>query len=107
MAYQTICQGPRRKDLSVGKVVRNHPEGQNVTVQPYKGIWKQLKVCHYPLSRAPDGTLTMSATSTPASETVRYAALVLQVELLVGGEINHGSARALSDRGWGLPYGNR
>ena len=99
VAYQTSGQGPRRKDLSIGKVLRNYPDGQNITIQPYKGIWRQLRVCHYPLYRAPDGTLTISATATAANETVRYSALVLQVELLVGGELNHGSARTLSDRG--------
>ena len=95
MAYQTVGQGPRCKDLSVGKVLRNYQEGQNVTIQPYKGIWRRLRVCHYPLYRAQDGTLTMSATTTLANETVRYSALVLQVELLVGGELNHGSARTV------------
>jgi len=41
-------------------------------------------------------------TSTVAKEQVRYEALVLTVELQVGGALSHGSARSLYDRGWGL-----
>ena len=37
-----------------------------------------------------------------AKESVRYGALVAQVEQLTGGSFTHGSARRLSDRGWGL-----
>ena len=38
----------------------------------------------------------------PARETVRYEALVFEVELLESGELSLGSARLLIDRGWGL-----
>ena len=41
-----------------------------------------------------------------AQEVIKYEALVQQVELLAGGELTHGSARRLLDRGWGL-YINR
>ena len=37
-----------------------------------------------------------------ARETVRYEALVFEVELLKSGELSLGSARTLIDRGWGL-----
>ena len=37
-----------------------------------------------------------------AKETVLYAALVAQVELLMGGELTHSSSRLLEKRGWGL-----
>ena len=45
---------------------------------------------------------TMTVTDRKAEVTVLYPALVLQVELLSGGELTHGSARTLSDRNWGL-----
>ena len=50
-----------------------------------------------------DGVSTVDPTrGRPAEAIVLYAALVLQVELLQGGELVHASARRLSDRGGGL-----
>ena len=102
MAYQTKSQGPEAKYLSIGRIIWNDVAGQRVTLNPFKGIWKQLRVCHYPLYLAEGGTLTTEAKDKKAEATVLYAALVLEVELLSGGELVHGAARTLSDRGWGL-----
>ena len=56
---------------------------------------------HLPCYQTPEG-YSLEAGPQIAKETVRYEALVSQVELLVGGELTAGSARRLSDRGWGL-----
>jgi hypothetical protein len=57
---------------------------------------------HLPQYQTPEGYSTTATASPEARETVRYEALVLQVELLRGGELTYGSARTLSNRGWGL-----
>ena len=46
--------------------------------------------------------MTTELTERVLEESVRYSAMKLQVELLVGGELTHGCARTLSDNGWGL-----
>lgn len=58
--------------------------------------------CHVPLYIGTEGELTKDEAGRRAEALVKYAALVLQGELLLGGELRHGSARELSDRGWGL-----
>ena len=105
MAYQVVLHGPKSKDLVVGKVIahdRSHREGQQVVVQPHKGVWRLVRLVHLPQYQTPDGYSTTVTSAPEARETVRYEALVLQVELLKGGELAYGSARTLSNRGWGL-----
>ena len=48
------------------------------------------------------GVVTTEVSLEPVTETIAYAAVVRTVELLKGGELTHGSARELSDHGWGL-----
>ena len=102
VAYQTMGNGPTARDLTVARVLRNLPEEQRVLVQPYKGVWRQVRVCHLPLFLSQQGAVTTDPSSRGVEESVRYSALVLQVELLVGGELTHSSAPTLSNRGWGL-----
>ena len=98
VAYQSKTGGPRSRDLTVGKVLVNLRQEQSVTVQPYRGQWSGMKVVHLPQFQTPNG-YSDSPVPNIAKEQVRYEALVLQVELLVGGELTHGSARTLHDRG--------
>ncbi len=49
-----------------------------------------------------DDSLTTEVRPRRAEACVQYAALVSQVELLIGGELTHGCSRKLSDRGRGL-----
>jgi hypothetical protein len=102
VAYQSVRNGPRAKELDVGLVIRKLHADERVLLHPYKGVWRQLRVCHYPRYRTEAGDLSTDPSPRQAEETVRYSALVLQVELLRGGELTYGSARTLSDRGWGL-----
>ena len=74
---------------------------QRVLVKPYKGVWRQVRVCHVPMYLE-YGTAITTPTDRRLEESVRYSALVLQVELRNGGELTHSSARMLSGRGWGL-----
>ena len=57
VAYQSVGNGPRAKELDVGRVVRNLQQDQRVLFHPYKGVWRQLRVCHYPLYRTEAGDL--------------------------------------------------
>ena len=56
---------------------------------------------HRPYFQTPFG-YTLVPNPRVARESVLYSALVLQVEILAGGELAQGSLRRLSDRGWGL-----
>ena len=100
VAYQTKNAGPDARDVSVGKVLVNNREDRRITLQPYRGCWHMVRVVHLPQFQTRDGYADEG--EEPAKETVRYDALVLQVELLVGGELRYGSARSLQRRGWGL-----
>ena len=102
VAYQVTGQGQKAKDLVVGKVIKNTPASQQVEVQPYKGVWRQVRVCHLPLFVGPEGEATTTPSNTILRSIVAYPALTLAVELLRGGELMHSYARTLSDRGWGL-----
>ena len=86
----------------VGKVLKNLGNAQRVEVQPYKGVLHLVRVCHRPLFVGAEGQATTEPTGTIMKDSITYAALVLQVELLSGGELIHSAARTLSDRGWGL-----
>ena len=101
VAYQTKLTGPQNRDLTIGKVLVNFRNDKLVTVQPYKGVWQRVRVVHKPLNQSREGYTTAAGTGT-AKETIRYEALVSQVEMLAGGELAYSSARRLSDRGWGL-----
>ena len=60
-----------------------------------------MQLVHRLQYQSPEG-YTSTVGPILAEETVRYEAIVAQVERLTGGELTHGSARRLSDRGWGL-----
>ena len=79
----------------------NERENSRIIVQPYEGHWSGARVVHRPYFQTPYGR-TLVPCSDVEKESVRYEALVSQVELYTGGELTHGSARRLSDRGWGL-----
>ena len=64
-------------------------------------MWTGTRLVHRPLFQAATG-YSLTPGPTEAKETVRYEALVSQVEQLTGGELTHGCLRRLSDRGWGL-----
>eukprot|EP00969_Alexandrium_andersonii_P185867 8212741-Alexandrium_andersonii.AAC.1 len=67
-----------------------------------QGDWRGVRVHHQLLWQTREGYSIDPAAGEPARETVRYEALVYQVELLQTGELSLGSARKLIDRGWGL-----
>ena len=100
MAYQTVPQGVKSKQLTVGGVVLNDRESSMVTVQPYRGKWGRVRIIHVPQYQTRNGYC--DSPGKPAHEVIPYAALVLQVELLKGGELTHGSSSCLESRGWGL-----
>ena len=85
VAYQVTGQGQKAKDLVVGKVIKNTPASQQVEVQPYKGVWRQVRVCHLPLFVGPEGETTTTPSNTTLRSIVAYPALTLAVELLRGG----------------------
>ena len=102
-AYQTVAHGPTEKELAVSKVIKNLPADERGLVQPYRGVWRQVRVCKIPLYFAEQrGHVTTELSTRRLEDSVRHAALVLQVELLTGGELTCGSARMLSNSGWGL-----
>ena len=88
--------------MTIAKVLKNRPADQNALVQPHKAVWRQVRVCHLPLYTTEEGDVTIEPTDKVLEEAVRHSAMVLQVELLVGGELTHGCSRTLSDNGWGL-----
>ena len=100
VAYQTRNGGDGSKDLTVGKVLINHREDRRVTLQPHRGCWRAVRVVHLPQFQTREGYADSGADI--AKETVRYEALVAQVELLQGGELTFSSSRVLEKRGWGL-----
>ena len=81
MAYQAVPQGPKAKQLSLGKVPTNNRDDQSVLVQPYESQWMFVKIVHVPLYQSREGTTT-EPTGMDAVDTVRYAALVKTVQLL-------------------------
>ena len=101
VAYQTYHNGPKAKSLTVGKVIANSRPDKSVTVQPHEGYWTGVRVAHRALYQC-DHPRTTVESPLIARDTILYAALKQQVELLTGGELQHSSARRLSDGGWGL-----
>ena len=101
VAYQTVANGPEAKELTIGRVIINDTQARIVTLQPYQACWSGTRIVHRPLYETPVG-FTLVPSAKEYTIQVRYEALVLQVELLTGGELGHGSSRSLSDRGWGL-----
>ena len=105
VAYQTVNGGLGARDLTVGKVLVNHRGDRRLTVQPHRGTWKQVRVVHLPQFQTREGYADEGTDM--AKETVRYEALVAQVELLQGGELTQSSSRLLEKRGWGLLVNER
>ena len=82
VAHQSVGNGPKARELDVGLVIWNLQADERMLLHPYKGVWRQLRVCHYPLYRTGAGDPSTDPSPWQAEETVRYSALVLQVELL-------------------------
>ena len=101
IAYQTKAKGPEAKELTIGRVLVNEKDRRMFSVQPYEAVWAGCKVVHRPQFQTPYGYTTVP-NHIEAKESIRYEAVVSQVETLSGGELKHGCARSLSDRGWGL-----
>ena len=55
VVYQTKVTGPERRNLTVGRVLINHREEMRLTVQPYKGVWKQVRVVRIPQFQTRNG----------------------------------------------------
>ena len=98
VAYQTIANGPKSKELTIGRVLVNNRDQKQVFIQPYRAMWTGTRLVHRPLFQTAEG-YSLTPGPTEAKETVRYEALVSQVEQLTGGELTHGCLRRLSDRG--------
>ena len=75
VAYQTVPQGPKAKDLTVGKVQANDRDGQTVLVQPHRARWLYVKITHELLYQGREGLQTKPG-GREAVDTVRYEALV-------------------------------
>ena len=101
VAYHVCFQGPKSKNLQIGRVLVNDRDRQTVMLQPYEGQWSGIRIAHRPYYQTNAG-YSLEPGPDEAKETVRYDALVSQVELLTGGELTQGCARRLSERGWGL-----
>ena len=79
----------------------NEREQQVVDLQPYESSWHNVHIVHRPYFQTPFGYTTVP-NHKEAVARIRYEALVMQVELMTGGELSAGSARRLANRGWGL-----
>lgn len=100
MAFARHATGPDKKLLSIGRVLVNERDAMAVDLQPYHSMFHKTVAVHRPLYQTPTGyTLTPGK---EAIERISYAALVLQVELLSGGELSHRSASSLRKGEWGL-----
>ena len=55
VAYQTVLGGPQARQLTVGKVLVNHREGQILSVQPYGAKWSGVCLQHTPLFQTFEG----------------------------------------------------
>ena len=98
VAYQIHFDGPQSKELVIGRVLINDRDRQMVTLQPYEAMWSGVRVVHRPCFQTPAGYSTVPS-SYEAKESIRYDALVSQVELLTGGELTHGCSRPLREAG--------
>ena len=63
VAYQTVPQGPRAKELLIGKVQANDRDGQIVLVQPHRARWLYVKIIHEPLYQEREGQTTKPVSS--------------------------------------------
>ena len=80
--------GQLSRDLSVGRVLAHEStlkEQQVVVVQPVRGDWSGARVAHALLWQSRSGYSVDPSAGEPARETVRYEALVFEVELLRSG----------------------
>ena len=103
MAYKTAATVLAETELTVGRVICNEKQEMRILVQPCRGIWQRVRATHHPEYLNPEGEETIEAQDhLEQEEVVRYAALVLEVEPYVGGELMHRCPRRLSDAGWGL-----
>ena len=109
IAYQTVEQGPRQRELTIGRVVANYqqpiPYDSKVVVVPYSARWEGTALVHKPLYLSPEGERVEEgdASTGPATETVSYAAIVWFVSrLLASGELPGEDRRALASGGWKL-----
>ena len=87
VAYQSVPSGPKKRELSIGKILINNKDDQTVVIQPYRGVWAGVRVQHKPQYLDRDEGRTDEVGSV-AQDQVKYEALVLAVELLSGGELD-------------------
>lgn len=90
------------RDHIAGLVVRNAAGEQRMLLQPPVGVWRQVRACHFPIYIGSEGPQTTAVAERRAEALEKYTPLTAAVELLVGGQLRHGSARLLSHGGWGL-----
>ena len=101
VAYQTAHQGAEAKLLTVGKVLANYTEDEEIAVQPYRGCWENLIVVHRPQYQTRDG-LTDDANAQPAKARIKYEMIKFQVQLLQSGNLNYDSVARLRKGRYGL-----
>ena len=53
VAYQSIFEGPRAKDLTIGRILNSHREEQMILLQPCAPLWQQTRIVHKPLYVSP------------------------------------------------------
>ena len=95
VAFRTAAGGPKGKDLTVARVIRNEKSENRVIVQSCRGIWQGMKVVHRLEYLRIDGTIVIEpGDARRAEQIVRYSALVALFELYVEGELTHGCARS-------------
>ena len=89
VAYQTIPNGPQSQELTIGRVLVNDRERLLVILQPYDAHWHRTKIIHRPYYQTPYG-YSLVPTPHEARVSVRYEALVMQVELYPGSSLQMG-----------------
>ena len=75
VAYQTKSDGTDAKLLTVGRVLVNERDRQQVVLQPYEGHWSGARVVHRPYFQSPFG-YTLVPNPQVARESVLYLSLI-------------------------------
>ena len=99
-SYVVYRTGPTR-ELRVGRVLKNERPENRVLLHAHRGRFQGFRVIHLPEYREA-GAITLTTTDDLHQALTLYSALIMTVELLVGGEINHSGTRSLSNNGWSL-----
>ena len=98
-AYQGVGHGASVKNVVVGEVLKDLPAVRRIEKQPFKGMWRLVRVCHALLYVGTDVGAMAALTSTRMEDSIGYPALALW--LLTGRELTYGCARTLSAMGVG------